>query len=107
MRYVGQPAHLVYEIHRFLGRQVGLHATRDEESDDLALTCFDFFPDDSKFGGVAREVRRALDRVVVGWFKAVEAAFMLPGSQLRQWILPGVRIVLMVMPIDAMLWKTL
>ena len=84
MRYVGQPAHLVYEIHRFLGRQVGLHATRDEESDDLALTCFDFFPDDSQFGGVAREVQGALDRVVVGECKAIEAALMRPVDQLRE-----------------------
>ena len=105
MREIREAAHLVNEVHRLLRSQVRGHASRDEKSDELTLSCLRLFADDGQLWSELRQLERAFGGVVIGQRDAIEAAF---ASALDQCVERGeavVRIARMEMQVDSLSWR--
>src|SRR6266704_6238552 len=92
MRHVGQPAHLMDQVHRVFRMKIWRQATADEEADDLTFSSFRLFADDGEVRLDAGQLQRALDGVVICQRDALEPELATAVDQIRERALPVVRV---------------
>jgi hypothetical protein len=82
MRYVGETAHFVDQVHYFLGPQIWWQAPGDEQPDHLAFASLGLLADDGEIGRQVCKRLRSLHCVVVGQRDSVETDFSATLDQL-------------------------